>query len=52
MTLLIIKIFSFGFKNADREDIETEKNKLIEGQDAKDCKSKLKEKFSSKTEKA
>ena len=30
MTFLIIKIFSFNFKNAGRKDIVTEKDKVIE----------------------
>ena len=31
MTLLTVKIFSFGFKDADRKDIVTEKDKVTEG---------------------
>ena len=31
MTLLIIKIFFFDFKNAGRRDIVIEKDKVIEG---------------------
>ena len=30
MTLLTVKIFFFGFKNADRRDIVTEKDEVIE----------------------
>ena len=50
--LLIIKVFPFDFKNADRRDIVIEKDKLIEEQGTKDYKNKLKEKLSFDTEKA
>ena len=30
MILLIIKVFSFGFKNADRENTVIEKDEVIE----------------------
>ena len=52
MTLLIIKVFPFGFKDAGRRDIVTEKDKVIEEQGTKDYKSKLKEELSSDTEEA
>ena len=50
MAFLIIKIFSFGFEDADRRDIVTEKDKVIEEQSVRDYKSELKEKLSSDTE--
>ena len=52
MTLLIIKVFLFDFEDADRRDIIIEKDKVIEEQDIKDHKSKLKEKLSFNAEKA
>ena len=52
MTLLIIKVFLFGFKDAGRRDIVTEKDKVTEGQDIRDYESKLKEELSSNIEKA
>ena len=52
MISLIIKIFFFGFKDADRRDIVIEKDKVTEGQDIKDYESKLKEESSFNTEKA
>ena len=52
MTFLIIKIFSFNFKNAGRRNIVTEEDKVTEEQDIKDYKSKLKEKLSFDIEKA
>ena len=52
MTFLIIKVFSFDFKDIDRRDIVTEKDKVIEEQDTKDYKRKLKEELSFNTEEA
>ena len=52
MILLIIKVFPFGFEDAGRRDIVTEKDKVIEGQDIKDYKSKLEEELSFNTEEA
>ena len=51
-TLLTIKIFPFGFENAGRRDIVTEKDKVIEGQSIKDYESKLEEELSFDAEKA
>ena len=50
--LLIIKVFLFGFENADRMDIVTEEDEVTEGQGVKDHKSKLKEKLSFNAEEA
>ena len=52
MTLLIIKVFSFGFKDAGRRNIVTEKDKVTEEQDIKDYESKLEKKLSSDTKEA
>ena len=52
MIFLIIKVFLFGFKDADRRDIVTEEDKVTEEQNIKDYKSKLKEKLNSDAEKA
>ena len=52
MILLTIKIFPFGFKNADRRDIVTEKDKVIEEQSTRDHKSKLNEELNFNAEKA
>ena len=46
MTLLIIKVFFFDFKNAGRRDIVTEEDEVIEGQDIRDYESKLNEELS------
>ena len=50
MILLIIKVFLFDFKNADRENMMIEEDKITEGQDVRDCKNKLEEESSSDTE--
>ena len=50
--LLTVKIFSFGFKNAGRRNIVTEKDKVIEEQGIRDHRSKLKEKLSFNAEEA
>ena len=52
MILLIIKVFPFDFKNADKRDIVTEKDKVTEEQSIRDYRSKLKEELSSNAEKA
>ena len=52
MIFLIIKVFSFDFEDADRRNIVTEKDKVIEGQDIRDYESKLNEELSFNTEKA
>ena len=52
MTLLIIKVFSFGFEDAGRRDIVIEKDKVTEEQDIRDYESKLKEKLSFNIEEA
>ena len=51
MTFLIVKVFFFGFEDADRRNIVTEKDKVIEEQDVKDYKSELKDELSSDVEK-
>ena len=52
MTLLTIKIFLFGFENAGRMNIVTEKNEVTEGQGIRDYESKLKEELSFNIEEA
>ena len=52
MIFLIVKVFFFDFEDADRENIVTEEDKVIEEQDIKDYKSELNEKLSSDAEKA
>ena len=52
MIFLTIKVFLFGFKDADRKDIVTEEDKVTEEQDIRDYESKLKEELSSDAEKA
>ena len=52
MIFLTVKVFLFNFKDADRRNIITEKDKVIEEQSIKDYRSKLKEKLSFNIEKA
>ena len=52
MTFLIIKVFSFDFKNADKKDIMTEEDKVTEEQSIRDHKSKLEKELNSNAEKA
>ena len=52
MIFLTVKVFLFGFKNAGRRNIVTEKDKVTKGQDIRDYKSKLEEELSSDAEKA
>ena len=52
MIFLTVKVFLFDVKNADKRDIMTEKDKVTEGSDIRDCKSKLKEELNSDAEKA
>ena len=49
---MTIKVFLFGFEDADRRNIVTEKDKVTEEQDIRDHRSKLKEELSSDAEEA